>query len=66
MKSTVRYLLRYKKKIKKTNEDFALKRAAKTDLMKGISHIELSNLVYLTDSVPKHNGPKHNFRDLLC
>ncbi len=45
------------------NVCFALKRAAKTDLMKALSHIVLS--VRLRD-VPKHNGPKHNFKDLSC
>ncbi len=33
--------------------------------MKGLSHIVLSVLVRLTDTVLKHNGPKHNFKDLL-
>ncbi len=30
-----------------------------TDLMKALSHIVFSALVRLTDTVPKHNGPKN-------
>ncbi len=37
---------------------FALKHASKTALMKGLNHIVLSVLVCLTDTMPKHNGPK--------
>ncbi len=45
---------------------FALKHAAETYLMKGLSHSMLSVLVNLTDTESKHNGPRHNFKDLLC
>ncbi len=41
---------------------FALKCAAQTDLLKGLSYIVLSVLVRLADTVPKHNGPNHNFK----
>ncbi len=40
--------------------------SAKADLMKRLSHIVLSVLVRLTDTVSKHNATKHNFEDNLC
>ncbi len=45
---------------------FTLKHTAQTDLMMGLSRIVLSFFVQLTDTVPKHIGPKHYFKDLLC
>ncbi len=31
---------------------------------KKLSHIVLLVLVCLTETVPKHNGPKHNFKEM--
>ncbi len=35
----------------------------KNRLDEGNKHIVLSNFVRLPDTVPKHNGPEHNFID---